>query len=81
MQDNKTRAITKTIRLEKDLHDKIVEMGRANERDFSAQLRFIGHFPGISAAGKNTHTANAPNTHTVSSSFETSIKLPSFQRP
>ena len=41
MQDNKTRAITKTIRLEKDLHDKIVEMGRSNERDFSAQLRFM----------------------------------------
>lgn len=38
-------------------------------------------FPGISAVDKNTHTANAPNTHSVSFSRNTSIKLPSFQRP
>lgn len=41
MQDNKIQTITKTIRLEKDLHDKIIEMGKANERDFSSQLRFM----------------------------------------
>lgn len=41
MQDNKTQAITKTIRIDKDLHEKILEMRKANERDFSSQLRFM----------------------------------------
>lgn len=40
MQDVQKR-ITKGIRLEKDLVEKIEELGRAAERDFSSQTRFM----------------------------------------
>lgn len=35
------KRITKGIRLEKELVEKIEELGRAAERDFSSQTRFM----------------------------------------
>lgn len=41
MEYEKTQSITKTIRFEKDLHDKIEQIANQAERDFSAQVRFM----------------------------------------
>ena len=41
MQDEKKQLITKTVRIEKDLVEKITEIGKRSERDFSSQLRFM----------------------------------------
>lgn len=38
---NVEKRITKGIRLEKELVDKIEALGRAAERDFSSQTRFM----------------------------------------
>ena len=41
MEYNETPKITKTIKMEKDLIDKINAMGKKTERDFSSQVRFM----------------------------------------
>ena len=38
MEDDKVK---KTIIFEKDLHDKVVEMAKTSERDFTKQVKFM----------------------------------------
>lgn len=41
MEEQEKITITKTIRLEKDLCEKIQELAKENERDFSKQIKFM----------------------------------------
>lgn len=41
MEYKETPKITKTIKFEKDLVEKITAMGETAERDFSSQVRFM----------------------------------------
>lgn len=41
MQDNSVQLITKTIRMDKDLVDRIQKMANDHDRNFSQQLRFM----------------------------------------
>lgn len=41
MKPFKEDTVIKSIRFEKDLHDKILKIAEENDRDFSSQVRFI----------------------------------------
>ena len=41
MEYTETPKITKTIKFDKDMIEKIMAMGKETERDFSSQVRFM----------------------------------------
>ncbi len=41
MNNEKKETITKTLRFEPELHDKIQKMAEENQRDFTKQVKFM----------------------------------------
>lgn len=41
MNNEKKETITKTLRFEPELHDKISELAKESERDFTKQVKFM----------------------------------------
>ena len=41
MNNENKETITKTIRFETDLHDKIIKLAEENSRDFTKQVKFM----------------------------------------